>query len=388
MIVTSYLIDLQCAKCAKHYSAEELQNLCECGGPLLACYDLKEVSRLVSKDDLGFRVHSMWRYKELLPVRNPENVITLSEGFTPLLESNRLGPSIGLKSLYFKDESGNPTGSFKARGLCMAVSKAKELGVKEIALPTAGNAGGAAAAYAARGGLGCHVFMPEDTPVLFASECKQYGADLRMVQGVITDAGKAMQPEMEEKGWFNVSTLKEPYRVEGKKTILLELAQQFGWTLPDVIVFPTGGGTGIIAAWKACNELKDLGWLNRFQMPRLVAVQAAGCAPIVRAHKEGSDHAEIWKNPHTFASGLRVPGAVGDFLILRAIRESGGTAIAVTDEEIEAARDELAAEEGIFSCPEGGAAWAALKYLRKLEDIREDERVVLLITGTGLKYAM
>lgn len=386
--MNSYLIDLECSRCEKRYSAEEVQNLCTCGGPLLARYDLNEVSRIISREDFGFRVHSMWRYKELLPIRNPENMISLSEGFTPLLESQKLGTSIGLKSLFFKDESGNPTGSFKARGLCMAVSRAKELGIREIALPTAGNAGGAASAYAARGGLGCHVFMPEDTPVLFAAECKQFGADVRMVKGVITDAGKAMQPAMEEHGWFNVSTLKEPYRVEGKKTILFELAQQMGWMLPDVILFPTGGGTGIIAAWKAIQELKTLGWLHRFQMPRLIAVQAAGCAPMVRAFEEGKDRADAWENPHTVASGLRVPAAVGDFLILRAVRESEGSAISVSDEELEAGRDELAREEGIFSCPEGGAAWAALKKMTEHGDVSPDERVVLLITGTGLKYAM
>lgn len=386
--MNSYLKDLQCPRCETRYSAEKIQNLCACGSPLFARYDLSEVARIVSRDDFSFRPHSLWRYKELLPVRNPENVATLSEGFTPVLPSLQLGQSIGLEELYFKDESLNPTGSFKARGLALAVSKAKELGVREIALPTAGNAGGAAAAYAARAGLKCHVFMPQDTPPIFAKECESYGADVRMVEGFITTAGNLMMAELKEKGWFNVSTLKEPYRVEGKKTILYELAQQFSWDLPDVMLFPTGGGTGIVGAWKAIHELRELGWISRSKMPRLIAVQASGCAPIVRAYQQGLDHAPEVEEPFTFASGLRVPKAVGDFLILRAIRESKGTAIAVTDEAIEKAWKEMAEQEGMYVAPEAAAAWAALRDLVANETVQKNESVTILITGSGLKYAI
>jgi threonine synthase len=386
--MNSYLMDLQCPRCETRYSAEKIQNLCACGSPLFARYDLPEVARIVSRDDFSFRPHSLWRFKELLPVRDPENVATLCEGFTPVLPSLRLGQSIGLEKLHFKDESLNPTGSFKARGLALAVSKAKELGVREISLPTAGNAGGAAAAYAARAGLKCHVFMPQDTPPIFAKECEAYGADVRMVEGFITTAGNLMMSELKEKGWFNVSTLKEPYRVEGKKTILYELAQQFSWDLPDVILFPTGGGTGIVGAWKAIHELQELGWIAKSKMPRLIAVQASGCAPIVRAYQQGLDHAPEIEEPFTFASGLRVPKAVGDFLILRAIRESKGTAIAVTDEAIEKAWKEVARQEGMYVAPEAAAAWAALRDLVATEAVQKNERVVILITGSGLKYAI
>jgi threonine synthase len=384
----SYLIDLQCTRCDTRYSAETVQNLCACGSPLFARYDLQQVARVVSRDDFAYRVHSLWRFKELLPIRNPEHVLTMYEGFSPLLPSNVLGRSIGLQNLIFKDESMNPTGSFKARGLSVAVSKASELGVREIALPTAGNAGGAAAAYAARGGLRCHVFMPKDTPPIFAEECKAYGADVRMVDGFITTAGNLMMNELKEKGWFNVSTLKEPYRVEGKKTILYELAQQFGWDLPDVILFPTGGGTGIVGAWKAFHELRALGWISRTKMPRLIAVQAAGCAPIVQAYEAGLDSAPEAEHPHTFASGLRVPKAVADFLILKSVRESNGTAIAVSDERIREAWFELAQKEGLYFAPEAAAAWAALKDLVASDVIQKNERVVIIATGSGLKYAI
>jgi len=341
---------------------------------------------VISRDDLGFRVHSLWRYKELLPLKKTENMLSLFEGFTPLIKSERIGPGIGLESLYFKDESNNPTGSFKARGLCVAVSKARELGVREICLPTAGNAGGAASAYAARAGMKCHVYMPSDTPFLFSEECRVYGADVRMVDGFITDAARQMQTSMREHGWFDVSTLKEPYRVEGKKTIFLELAQQMSWHLPDVILFPTGGGTGIVAAWKACEELKQLGWITRFKMPRLIAVQAAGCAPIVRAYEQGLDTAPEWENPETTSWGLRVPKAIADFLILRAIRESNGTAVAVDEESIASARSEMAVREGMWVAPEAAAAVAALKDLVGQGIVEPRESVVILSTGSGLKY--
>jgi len=388
MNMNSYLVDLQCSRCEARYSADQIQNLCVCGAPLLARYDLQRISRDVSRDEFSYRAHSLWRFKELLPVRNPENIVTLHEGFSPLISSNVLGESIGLKQLYFKDESVNPTGSFKARGLGVAVSKAKELGIEEIALPTAGNAGGAAAAYAARAGMKCHVFMPQDTPPIFAEECKAYGADVRMVDGFITTAGSLMMSELREKGWFNVSTLKEPYRVEGKKTILYELAQQFNWDLPDTILFPTGGGTGIVGAWKAMQELRSLGWISRSKMPRLFAVQAAGCAPIVEAYEKGADSAGEIENPHTFASGLRVPKAVGDFLVLRAVRESGGAAVSVSDESIRDAWMEMARREGFYVAPEAAAAWAALKDLLRNDIVHKSDRIVIVVTGSGLKYAI
>lgn len=386
--MNSHLIDLECARCGQHYSADQPQNLCVCGSPLFARYDLPQIRRAVSRDDFGFRTHTLWRFKELLPVRDPGNVATLCEGFTPLVKSLRLGGSIGLENVSFKDESFNPTGSFKARGLALAVSKAKELGVREIALPTAGNAGGAAAAYAARAGLKCHVFMPEDTPPIFAKECEAYGADVRMVKGFITTAGNLMMAELKEKGWFNVSTLREPYRVEGKKTILYELAQQFAWDLPDVILFPTGGGTGIVGAWKAIGELKELGWISRTRTPRLIAVQASGCAPIVNAYKQELDFAPEVEEPFTFASGLRVPKAIGDFLVLRAVRESHGTAIAVSENAIRDAWNDLASQEGMYVAPEAAAAWAALKDLVAQGFVSGNDRVVILITGSGLKYAI
>jgi threonine synthase len=384
--MNSFLTGLGCSRCGTSYSAEIPQNLCSCGSPLLAQYDLSLASKIISRHDFGSRVHSLWRYRELLPVRNPEYAISLNEGFTPLMPSIHIGKILGMEQLRFKDESMNPTGTFKARGLCLAVSKAKELGVREISLPTAGNAGGAAAAYAARAGLKCNVFMPRDTPPLFVNECLAYGAKVELVDGFITDAGSRMRSEMKDKDWFDVSTLKEPYRVEGKKTILYELAQQFNWNLPDVILFPTGGGTGIIGAWKACQELKELGWIDRFKMPRLIAVQAAGCAPMVRAFQEGLDHAPEWENPVTAASGLRVPKAVGDFLILRAIRDSQGTAVAVDEEAIVEASTELSTTEGMFVAPEAAASLAALKQLLSSGLVDNKENVVLLFTGCGLKY--
>lgn len=384
--MNSYITHLECPRCGDRYSSDQIQNLCSCGSPLFARYDLGAISSVISPDDFGFRVHSLWRFKELLPVKHPENMISLYEGFTPLIRSQRIAPDIGLDSLHFKDESNNPTGSFKARGLCVAVSKARELGIKEICLPTAGNAGGAAAAYAARAGMKCHVFMPSDTPTVFSEECRALGADVRMVEGLITDAGRQMQAPMREQGWFDVSTLKEPYRVEGKKTILLEIAQQMNWHLPDVILFPTGGGTGIVGAWKGCQELKQMGWIKRFKMPRLIAVQAAGCAPIVRAYEQGKDAAEEWKNPQTSSWGLRVPKAIGDFLILRAIRESDGSAVAVDEESIAQARSEAARKEGMWIAPEAAAAIAALRNLVSRGIVKPRESVVILVTGSGLKY--
>ncbi len=382
----SYLTHLECPRCNRTYNADILQNLCDCGSPLFPRYDLKEVSQFVSREDFGYRVHSLWRFRELLPVRNLQNVVTLFEGFTPLIATERVGSEIGVQKLILKDESLNPTGSFKARGLSVAISRAKELGVTEVCLPTAGNAGGAAAAYAARAGMKCHVFMPRDTPKTFVEECSVLGADLRLVDGTIADAGRAMQPEKNEKGWFDLSTLKEPYRVEGKKTMMYEIAQSLGWDLPDLIVFPTGGGTGIVGAWKAFKELKELGWLNKAKVPRLVAVQAAGCAPIVRAWEQGKESAEEWKDAKTSAWGLRVPKAVADFLILQAIRESGGVAISVSEEEIAEAVVQVGAKEGMYIAPEAASGVAGIRELRKRDLVGNEETVILINTGCGIKY--
>jgi threonine synthase len=382
----SYLTHLECPRCNRTYNADVLQNLCDCGSPLFPRYDLKEVSQFVSREDFGYRVHSLWRFRELLPVRNLQNVVTLFEGFTPLISVDRVGSEIGVRKLILKDESLNPTGSFKARGLSVAISRAKELGVTEVCLPTAGNAGGAAAAYASRAGMKCHVFMPRDTPKTFVEECSVLGADLRLVDGTIADAGRSMQPEKNEKGWFDLSTLKEPYRVEGKKTMMYEIAQSLGWDLPDVIVFPTGGGTGIVGAWKAFKELTELGWLNKAKVPRLVAVQTAGCAPIVRAWEQGKESAEEWKNPKTSAWGLRVPKAVADFLILQAIRESGGVAVAVSEKEIAEAVGQVGAKEGMYIAPEAAAGVAGIRELRKRDLVGNEETVILINTGCGIKY--
>lgn len=383
--MNSYLTGLECSRCSTAYTADVLRNLCTCGAPLLARYDLEKVGRLISREDFSYRVHSLWRFKELLPVQKPENVVTLFEGFTPLIASHYAGKKLGMNSLSFKDEGLNPTGSFKSRGLSVAVSRALELGATEIALPTAGNAGGAAAAYAARAGLKCHVFMPKDTPRPFEEECRRLGADVRKIDGVITDAGKAMQAELKEKGWFDVSTCKEPYRVEGKKTILYEIAQQLNWALPDVIVYPTGGGTGIVAGWKALGELKELGYIPRFKPPRLIAVQAAGCAPMVRAFENGNETAAEWEHPVTNAFGLRVPRAVADFLILKAMRETNGTAVAVSEEEISAA-SQMFGHEGMYVAPEAAAGLAGIQRLLEKGLVGKEETVILVVTGNGLKY--
>jgi threonine synthase len=321
----------------------------------------------------------------MLPVRDPKFRVSLGEGGTPLLETSRLGRRLGAKHLYVKDESLNPTGSFKARGLCLAVSMANELGVQELAIPSAGNAGGALAAYAARAGLPCHVVMPRDVPRANVAECEAYGADTRFVDGVITDAGRVVEELSAQFGWFDVSTLKEPYRIEGKKTMGYEIFEQLSGRLPDVIFYPTGGGTGMVGMWKAFEEMEALGWLDS-RRPRMVSVQSTGCAPIVRAFESGAESAETWEDPRTIASGLRVPRAIGDFLILRAIRESHGTAVAVTDEAIEEAVATLAATEGIFAAPEGAACLVALELLLERGWIGKEETIVLFNTGSGLKY--
>ncbi|MBS1794948.1 MAG: threonine synthase [Acidobacteria bacterium] len=378
---------LECANCGRHYEAGNLYNLCEdCGKPLLVRYDLERAAATLTKDALRGRAASLWRYREVLPVERAENIVTLGEGLTPLLRADRLAAALPLPlNLFIKDESTNPTQSFKARGMTAAVSMAKELGVTKTAAPSAGNAAGALAAYAARAGIEAHLFMPQDTPQANIIECAQTGAFVNLVDGLITDCGKIVAERKDAAGWFDVSTLKEPYRVEGKKTMGYELAEQLGWTLPDVILYPTGGGTGLIGMWKAFDEMEALGWIDG-RRPRMVSVQAAGCAPIVRAFHAGERFAAEFENAHTAASGLRVPKAIGDFLIIDALRASKGTAVAVPDEELLAAVGEIGAAEGLFCAPEGAACLPALRRLIDEDQVAEGETVVLFNTGAGVKY--
>jgi len=377
---------LECAACGLEHKAQRLHNLCrECGKPLLVRYDLERAGRGLTKQSLSGRRADMWRYREVLPVESDENVVTLGEGWTPLLRTERLGQKLGLRNLYIKDESQNPTQSFKARGMTAAVSMARELGARKLAVPSAGNAAGALAAYSARAGLECFIFMPSDTPRANVVECEQTGAHVSLMEGLITDCGAEVGRRKEAEGWFDVSTLKEPYRIEGKKTLGYELAEQLDWTLPDVIVYPTGGGTGLIGMWKAFDEMEKMGWIGP-ERPRMVTVQAAGCAPIVRAFEEGKRFAEEFPNAATVASGLRVPRAIGDFLIIDALRESAGAAIAVTDEELIAATREIGAAEGLFCAPEGAACLPALRKMIEAGQVKPEERVVLFNTGAGVKY--
>ena len=377
---------LECAACGTKHEAQRLHNLCaQCGKPLLVRYDLKGAAASLTKESLREREPDLWRYREVLPVEHDENIVTLGEGFTPLVRASRLGAQLGLNELYIKDEGQNPTQSFKARGMAAAVSMAKELGAKKLAVPSAGNAAGALAAYAARAGLSAHIFMPNDTPRANVIECEQTGAHVTLMDGLITDCGAEVGRRKEAEGWFDVSTLKEPYRIEGKKTMGYELAEQFNWELPDVILYPTGGGTGLIGMWKAFDEMEQMGWIGS-KRPRMVTVQAAGCAPIVRAFEEGKRFADEFPNAHTTASGLRVPRAIGDFLIIDALRASGGTAIAVTDEQLIEATKEIGSAEGIFCAPEGAACLPALRKLMHDGAVKPDERVVLFNTGSGVKY--
>jgi threonine synthase len=382
----SFLIDLVCGACGKPHDADILQNLCTaCSKPLLARYDLKAAGRQLTKDALAGREPTLWRYREVLPVRDCAHTVSLGEGWTPLAHADRLGKQLGVDNLLIKDESLNPTGSFKARGLCLAVSRAKELGATALAIPSAGNAAGAMAAYAAKAGIPAHVFMPKDTPSAFIIECYAHGAQVGLVDGLITDCGRIVAERQAAEGWFDVSTLKEPYRVEGKKTMGYELAEQLDWTLPDVILYPAGGGTGLIGMWKAFAEMQELGWIGTHR-PRMIAVQAAGCQPIVRAYEQHLDNAPEWENAHTLASGLRVPRAVGDFLMLRAIRESGGCAVAVPDAAMVEGVRRIGSNEGIFAAPEGGAVLAALQLLLDDGRVKRSERIVLFNTGSGHKY--
>ena len=381
-----FLIDLVCTKTDKAYSKDQLWNLSpEADAPLFARYDLDAVAKAMRREKLAERIPTMWRYAEVLPVENEQFQVSLGEGFTPLLQATSLGKKIGVPKLYIKDEGLNPTGSFKARGMSAAISKAAELGAQAIAIPSAGNAGGATAAYAARAGLPAHIFMPKDVPQANYIECKVLGAHVELIDGLISDCGKIVASRKEVEGWFDISTLKEPYRVEGKKTMGYELAEQFDWELPEVVIYPTGGGTGLIGMWKAFDEMGQMGWIGP-ERPRMISVQAEGCAPIVRAYSAGNEHAEPWINAETIAAGLRVPAAVGDFLMLKAIRDSGGCALSVTDEELMASASKMAAAVGSFPAPEGAATLAALEKLIAQNLVSERERVVLFNTGTGLKY--
>ena len=377
---------LECAACGLKHEAQRLQNLCrECGKPLLVRYDFEQAKRYLTKKSLIDRQSDLWRYREVLPVARDENIISLGEGWTPILHARQIGKELGLDELYIKDESTNPTQSFKARGMTVAVSMAKELGARKLAVPSAGNAAGALAAYAARAGLECFIFMPQDTPRANVVECEQTGAHVTLMAGLITDCGAEVARRKDAENWFDVSTLKEPYRIEGKKTLGYELAEQFEWTLPDVIVYPTGGGTGLIGMWKAFDEMETLGWIDS-KRPRMVTVQAEGCAPIVRAFSAGKRFADEFPNAATVAAGLRVPRAIGDFLIIDALRESDGTAIAVSDDEIIAATREIGAAEGLFCAPEGAACLPALRRLLAAGQVKPNERVVLFNTGAGVKY--
>ena len=381
-----FLKHLVCTKCGTEYDGARLQNLCtDCGKPLFAVYDLAAAGRVLTKEKLAVRPKSLWRYREVLPLPNDVEPVSFGEGGTPLLRAKRWSESLGLSNVWIKDEAQNPTQSFKARGMTTAVSMAKYLGATKLAVPSAGNAGGALAAYAARAGLEAHIFMPSDTPSANVIECRETGAHVTLIDGLITDCGAEIARRKEAEGWFDVSTLKEPYRVEGKKTLGYELAEQSDWQLPDAILYPTGGGTGLIGMWKAFDEMESLGWIGK-KRPRMYSVQAAGCAPIVRAFEAGEEAAAEFPDAHTKASGLRVPKAVGDFLMLRILRESSGGAIAIADEEMIRVTREVGAAEGLFVAPEGAACFAALTQLHSLGQIAADERVVIFNTGSGIKY--
>jgi threonine synthase len=383
----TFVTHLECSASGERYRADELHNLSRAGKPLLVRYDLAAIRKALSKAALLPRPRDLWRYRELLPVRRVEHIVSLGETTTPLLAMPRLASKLGMTQILVKDEGRLPTGSFKARGLVMAVSMAKALGVRHMAMPTNGNAGAALAAYASRAGIKSTIFCPEDTPEVNVSEIALQGASVYRVNGLIDDCGRIVAEGKAKIGWFDSSTLKEPYRIEGKKTMGLELAEQLDWNVPDVILYPTGGGTGLIGMWKAFAELASIGFIGA-KRPRMVAVQAAGCAPMVRAWEEGTEHAQRWEDAHTIAAGIRVPQALGDFLILRAVRDSGGFAIAVADEAIAAAVDEVARNEGFLLCPEGAATYAALQAALADGRIRRDEQVVLFNCATGLKYPL
>jgi threonine synthase len=382
----SALSHLECSRTGARYDADVVQGVSDAGVPLLARYDLARVAETVTRTDIAKRPPTLWRYHEVLPVRDPANVMTMGEGMTPLLPLRAYGASIGVANLLMKDEGVIPTGTFKARGAAVGVSRAAELGVKGIAMPTNGNAGAAWAQYAARAGMRSLIAMPVDAPVITRAECAVTGAELYLVDGLIGDAGKLINTAVTARGGYQeVSTLKEPYRLEGKKTMGYEIAEQLGWRMPDVIMYPTGGGVGLIGIHKALAEMRELGWIAD-KTPRLVAVQAEGCAPIVRAYESGADVSEPWQNAHTVAFGITVPKALGDFLILDAVRSTDGTAIAVSDDDLLAEQQRIATAEGLFICPEGAACFAAAKQLRESGWLSGDDEVVVLNTGMGLKY--
>ena len=379
----TFVTHLECSLTGDRYGADRVHGVSKAGKPLLVKYDLAALRESISKSDLAIRPPDIWRYREFLPVRRAQNIVSLGECHTPLIRLNNL--KVGRGELIIKDEGRLPTGSFKARGLCIAVSMAKELGITKVAMPTNGNAGAALAAYASRAGIECYVFCSDDTPQINLREISAAGAKVWRVNGLINDCGRIVGQGTEAMGWFDFSTLKEPYRIEGKKTMGLELADQLGWTVPDVIFYPTGGGTGLIGMWKAFNELKQIGWLTG-RLPRMVAVQASGCAPMVKAFEEGKQYADLWQNAHTVAAGIRVPAAIGDFLILSAVRDSGGFATAVDDDAILAARDEVVRREGLLLCPEGAATYAAYRQEIAGGRVSPDETAILFNCATGLKY--
>jgi threonine synthase len=381
----SYIEGLYCPKCGKKYSEKEINHLCDCGSPLLVKYNLQQAAQDWKKEDLIERKPDLWRYHEVLPVNDAENIVSLGEGFTPIISLSKAGEKVGLSHLYLKDEGVLPTGTFKARGAAVGVSKAKELGVKTIAMPTNGNAGAAWSVYGARAGIQTVIVMPEDAAKITRNECLVAGADLYLVKGLISDAGKIVGRSIEKNGWYDASTLKEPYRIEGKKTMGYEIVEQFNWEVPDVILYPTGGGVGIIGIYKALRELQELGWIGE-KLPKLVAVQAEGCSPIVKAFEEGKKESEFYKNSYTVAFGINVPKALGDFLVLEALYETKGTAVAVSDEEILEALHEVAETEGVFTCPEGGSLYAAVKKLKQNGFVSTDDKIVLLNTGAGIIY--
>ena len=386
--MTSFATHLECSRGGEDFQIDTLQQTCIIdGGPLLVRYDLERVHEAMQREMLARRPASLWRYRELLPFEDAERIVTLGEPLTPLLDARRIGDELHLPDLRVKDEGLLPTGTFKARGAAVGVTRALELGVSTIALPTAGNAGAAWAAYGARAGIRVVVVMPDTTPQTIVRETASYGAEVYLVPGSIADAGAVVKRACTERGWYDASTLKEPYRIEGKKTMGFELAEQLEWKLPDVIVYPTGGGVGLIGMWKGFAELREIGWIAHDDMPRFVAAQATGCAPIVRAFESGANESEPWPDPKTFAAGIRVPKALGDFLVLRALRESSGIALAVTDDEMRDMMRLVGTMEGMLVCPEGAAAIAAAAKLRRDGWIRDDESVVVFNTGSGLKYA-
>jgi threonine synthase len=381
----SYITNLHCPKCNKEYKKENKNQLCECGSPLLVNYDLDAIKENLKRSDLVSRRNDLWRYHELLPVESEENVVSLGEGMTPLVGFNNLGKDMDINNLFIKDEGIIPTGSFKARGAAVGISKAKELGVEELGMPTNGNAGAAWSLYSARAGIKPTIIMPIDAPKITRNECAVSGANLYLVDGLISDAGKIIAELVKNEGIYDASTLKEPYRIEGKKTMGLEIAEQMNWKMPDVILYPTGGGVGLIGIYKALKELKAMGWVEG-KLPRLVAVQAEGCAPIVKAWEEKKSHSEFWENSNTVAFGINVPKALGDFLVLEALYETEGCAISVDDESLLKEQEKIASLEGSFICPEGASCFLAARRLRESGWIKEDETVVVLNTGAGVKY--